>query len=81
MPLPNGKVSLGTGPNLRSLDRTDAVPVIVELWGKLPGSAGDVLDMIVPARLDPDTHEGWGVVISQSLDGRLRGQQRRHQNQ
>ncbi|GGO18095.1 DUF2167 domain-containing protein [Deinococcus humi] len=71
VPLLNGKVSLDTGSDLRFLDRTDAGRVIVDLWGNPPGSAEDVVGMIVPAGLDPDTQEGWGVVITESLDGHV----------
>jgi uncharacterized membrane-anchored protein len=71
VPLLEGKVSLDTGRDLRFLDRTEAGRVIVDLWGNPPGSAEDVVGMIVPARLDPDSRQGWGVVITEALDGHV----------
>ncbi|PNY82606.1 DUF2167 domain-containing protein [Deinococcus koreensis] len=67
-----GKATLTTGTTLRYLDAQGARRVITELWGNPPGSADDVLGMIVPAGIDPDTERGWGVVLTESLDGHVK---------
>jgi uncharacterized membrane-anchored protein len=43
--------------------------LLTEAWGNPPGSADDVLGMLIPSELSPLSDEGWGVVITYDEDG------------
>ena len=43
--------------------------LLVEAWGNPPGSADDVLGMLVPSAVSPLSDEGWGIVITYNDDG------------
>ncbi|WP_420596693.1 DUF2167 domain-containing protein [Deinococcus sp.] len=71
LPLLSGKAALTTGQTLRYLDAANARRVIVDIWGNPPQAASDVLGMIVPADLEPDGEDGWGVVVTENTDGHI----------
>lgn len=66
-----GKATVNTGRNLRYLGQQDARAVIVDLWGNPPQAAEDVVGMIVPAALNLNAQESWGVVVTESQDGHV----------
>ncbi|ADV67151.1 DUF2167 domain-containing protein [Deinococcus maricopensis] len=66
-----GKATIQADPTLRYLDATSARHVIVDLWGNPPSAAEDVVGMLIPGTAGPDTQAGWGVVLTESLDGHV----------
>lgn len=68
IPLPTAKVTLNLGEAYYFLDAADAKKVIVDGWGNPPGSADDVLGMVVLADKSP-FDDIWSAVISYTADG------------
>lgn len=66
-----GKVGVQASPSLRYLDAAESRRVIVDLWGNPPGQAEDVLGMLVPGGTEPDTRDGWAIVLTENKDGHV----------
>ena len=62
--LSNGLADLDVPDNFRFLDAQDARRVIVDVWHNPPGSASNVIGMLVPTRKETASGNTWGVVIS-----------------
>lgn len=69
-----GEVTVGSNlaklnvpDSFRFLGPADAEKVLVDVWGNPKGASP--LGMLVPAGKDPDTEEGWGIVITFDEDG------------
>ena len=43
--------------------------LLTDAWGNPPGSADDVLGMLIPTARSPLSKEGWGIVITYDEDG------------
>ena len=72
-----GEITIGQGlaklnvpPAFRFIGPNDAQKVIVDLWGNPKSDAP--LGMLLPADKDPDTAEGWGIIITFEEDGYIK---------
>ncbi|MCB1094342.1 MAG: DUF2167 domain-containing protein [Verrucomicrobiae bacterium] len=67
--LPGGMAHLDMPNGYRYLNADDSRTIIVDYWGNPPGSASDVLGMVVPAGEDLADPDSWAIVLSFSADG------------
>ncbi len=67
--LPGGMARLELPPGFRYLNPADAKKVVVDLWGNPPGSAGDILGLVVPAGEELTAADSWAIVLSFEEDG------------
>src|SRR5262245_6974732 len=63
----NGIAKLAVPPSFRFLGPEDSQKVIVDLWGNPRSNAP--LGMLIPANVEPDTAEGWGIIITFEEEG------------
>jgi uncharacterized membrane-anchored protein len=66
-----GKVGVQASSSLRYLDAAESRRVIVDLWGNPPSQADDVLGMLIPGGTEPDTRDGWAIVMTENRDGHV----------
>ena len=66
--LSGGMATIKLPGSFRYLDEQDSRRVLVA-WGNPPGSAQDVLGMLVPSDTSPLSEEGWAIVITYDEDG------------
>lgn len=69
-----GEITIGGGlarlkvpSTFRYLGPEDSQKVLVDLWGNPKGDAP--LGMLIPADKDPDTEEGWGIILTFEEEG------------
>lgn len=69
--LPGEKARLEVPETFGYLDPAQAETFLTKVWGNPPGAGKDTLGMLLPTQLDPDSAEGWGVVITYLDDGHV----------
>ncbi|WP_193214522.1 DUF2167 domain-containing protein [Luteolibacter marinus] len=67
--LPGGIARLELPDGYRFVDASGAKKIVVDLWGNPPGSASDVLGMVVPAGEEVAEPDSWAIVLSFEEDG------------
>jgi uncharacterized membrane-anchored protein len=67
--LQNGMATIHVPRSFRFLGPEGSRRLLVEAWGNPPGSADDVLGVLVPSAVSPLSDEGWGIVITYNDDG------------
>ena len=67
--LSDGLAELNVPENFRFLDAPDARKVVVGVWGNPPQVADSVIGLLLPAGVEPNTRDSWGVVISYENKG------------
>lgn len=65
--LPGGIATLKVPDSFRYLGPEDAERVLVDAWGNPSGN--ETLGMLFPAKVNPTSENGWGVVITYDEDG------------
>ncbi|HEX9174381.1 MAG TPA: DUF2167 domain-containing protein [Telluria sp.] len=68
--LPGAIATLDLPPTFRYLGPQDTERLLVEGWGNPPGTT--TLGMIVPAKVNPVSREGWGVIVTYDQDGHVK---------
>jgi len=61
--LADGVATIDVPASFRFLGADGSRRLLTEGWGNPPGSADDVIGMLIPADASPLTDEGWGIVI------------------
>ncbi len=69
--LPNSIARLNLADGFAYLDAADSKRLIEDAWGNPPGSAKEVLGMIIPPTGSPLPNNGYGVVITYQEDGHV----------
>jgi uncharacterized membrane-anchored protein len=67
--LPEGIAVIRLPESFRFIGNEGSRRVLTEVWGNPPGSADDVLGMLIPTGVSPLSDESWGVVITYEEDG------------
>ncbi|HEX5110286.1 MAG TPA: DUF2167 domain-containing protein [Vicinamibacterales bacterium] len=67
--LKGGMATIRLPESFRFIGPEGSRRLLTEAWGNPPGSADDVLGMLIPSEVSPLSDEGWGVVITYDEDG------------
>ena len=67
--LRNGIATISLPESFRFIGPEGSRRLLTEAWGNPPGSADEVLGMLIPAEVSPLADEGWGVIISYEEEG------------
>jgi uncharacterized protein DUF2167 len=64
--LQNGMATIHVPRSFRFLGPEGSRRLLVEAWGNPPGSADDVLGVLVPSAVSPLSDEGWGLSVGRN---------------